>query len=78
MGRSAFSKRTASCGHFSELPVGLEDDVLASGATLEAPSPDGDPMVELVRAQLAAIALAHVKGIDPSRPRRLSRSIVLK
>jgi len=35
-------------------------------------------MVELVRAQLAAIALAEVKGIDPSRPRRLSRSIVLK
>jgi fructoselysine-6-P-deglycase FrlB-like protein len=62
----------------SALPVGLEEDVLASGATLEPPSPDGDPMVELVRAQLAAIALAHAKGIDPSRPRRLSRSIVLK
>ena len=62
----------------SALPVGLEDDVLASGATLEAPSPDGDPMVELVRAQLAAIVLADFKGIDPSRPRRLSRSIVLK
>jgi fructoselysine-6-P-deglycase FrlB-like protein len=62
----------------SDLPVGLEEDVLASGATLELPSPDGDPMVELVRAQLAAIALAHIKGIDPSRPRGLSRSIVLK
>jgi len=62
----------------SALPVGLEEEVLASGATLEPPSPDGDPMVELVRAQLAAIALGHVKGIDPSRPRRLSRSIVLK
>jgi fructoselysine-6-P-deglycase FrlB-like protein len=62
----------------NELPVGLEEDVLASGATLELPSPDGDPMVELVGVQLAAIALAHLKGIDPRRPRRLSRSIVLK
>ncbi|MGD0808203.1 MAG: SIS domain-containing protein [Acidimicrobiales bacterium] len=61
----------------SELPAGLSDDVLASGATLEPPSPDGDPMVELVGAQLAAIALAGMKGIDPSRPRGLSRSIVL-
>ncbi len=61
----------------NELPVGLDEDVLASGATLEVPSPDGDPMVELVRAQLAAISLAHLKGIDPRRPRRLSRSIVL-
>jgi hypothetical protein len=50
----------------------------ASGATLELASPDGDPMVELVRAQRAAITLAHLKGIDPSQPRRLSRSIVLK
>jgi D-arabinose 5-phosphate isomerase GutQ len=62
----------------SELPVGLDQDVLASGATLELPTPNGDPMAELVRAQLAAIALAHLKGIDPRRPRRLSRSIVLK
>jgi fructoselysine-6-P-deglycase FrlB-like protein len=62
----------------SELPVGLDEDVGASGATLELASPDGDPMVELVRAQRAAITLAHLKGIDPSQPRRLSRSIVLK
>jgi fructoselysine-6-P-deglycase FrlB-like protein len=62
----------------SALPPGLDDDVLASGATLERPVPGGDPMVELVRAQRAAIALAGVKGIDPSRPRGLSRSIVLK
>jgi fructoselysine-6-P-deglycase FrlB-like protein len=61
-----------------ELPVGLDQDILASGATLELARQDGDPMVELVRAQLAAIALAHLKGIDPRHPRRLSRSIVLK
>jgi fructoselysine-6-P-deglycase FrlB-like protein len=62
----------------SELPVGLGDEVRLSGATLEPAAPDGDPMAELVRAQRAAIALAQLKGIDPSQPRRLSRSIVLK
>jgi fructoselysine-6-P-deglycase FrlB-like protein len=61
-----------------QLPAGLDEDVKASGASLELPAPDGDPLAELVRAQRAAIALAHVKGIDPSQPRRLARSIVLK
>ena len=62
----------------SELPVGLDEEVRATGATLEPPSPGGDPLAELVRAQRAAIALAQLKGIDPSQPRRLARSIVLK
>jgi fructoselysine-6-P-deglycase FrlB-like protein len=61
----------------SPLPEGLDEDIRVSGATLEQPAPDGDPMAELVRAQRAAIALAQLKGIDPSQPRRLSRSIVL-
>jgi fructoselysine-6-P-deglycase FrlB-like protein len=61
-----------------EMPDGLSEDVLVSGATLELPAPGGDPMAELVRAQRAAIAIAGTKGIDPSRPRRLSRSIVLE
>ena len=61
-----------------ELPVGLSDEIRATGATLEPPAPQGDPMAELVRAQRAAVALAHLKGIDPTRPRHLSRSIVLK
>jgi fructoselysine-6-P-deglycase FrlB-like protein len=62
----------------SELPAGLDEEVRASGATLEPPAPGGDPVAELVRAQRAAIALAQLKGIDPSQPRRLARSIVLK
>ena len=62
----------------SELPEGLDQEVQASGATLELPSPGGDPLAELVRAQRAAIALAQSKGIDPSQPRGLARSIVLK
>jgi fructoselysine-6-P-deglycase FrlB-like protein len=62
----------------SDLPDGLEQEVRASGAGLELPSPHGDPLAELVRAQRAAIALAQAKSIDPSQPRGLARSIVLK
>jgi fructoselysine-6-P-deglycase FrlB-like protein len=61
----------------SELPTGLADDVRASGATLEAWSQGQDPMVELVRVHRAAIWLAEAKGLDPSRPRRVVRSVVL-
>ncbi len=61
-----------------ELPVGLDEEVEASGATLALPAAGGDPLAELVRAQRAAIALAELKSIDPSQPRRLARSIVLK
>jgi hypothetical protein len=35
-------------------------------------------MAELVRVHRAAIALAQLKGIDPSQPRHLARSIVLQ
>ena len=61
----------------SGLPTGLDEDVRASGAALEEPRSDGDPMAELVRVDRAAIALAELKGIDPSQPRHLTRSIVL-
>jgi fructoselysine-6-P-deglycase FrlB-like protein len=61
----------------NQLPIGLGPEIEVSGATLELPAPDGDPMAELVRAQRAAIAIARFKGIDPTQPRRLSRSIVL-
>jgi fructoselysine-6-P-deglycase FrlB-like protein len=61
----------------SELPPGLAQDVQATGATLEGPTSDGDPMAELVRVQRAAVALAQLKGIDPSQPRHLARSVVL-
>lgn len=58
-----------------ELPAGLADEVRESGAALEVPATD--PMAELVRAQRAAVELGKSKGLDPSRPRRLARSVVL-
>ena len=36
-----------------------------------------DPMAELVMIQRAAVALAEMRGLDPDRPRNLSRSVVL-
>ena len=36
-----------------------------------------DPMAELVAVQRAAVALAEARGLDPDRPRHLTRSVVL-
>jgi fructoselysine-6-P-deglycase FrlB-like protein len=56
-------------------PDGLAEEILATGAGLEIL--DGDPLAELVRIHRAAIALARAKGLDPDRPPRLARSVVL-
>lgn len=61
----------------SELPEGLAEEIEDSGAHLERFPVSGDPLAELVRVHQGAIAIATAKGIDPSRPRRLARSIVL-
>ncbi|MEU7473801.1 SIS domain-containing protein [Streptomyces sp. NPDC044984] len=36
-----------------------------------------DPLAELVRVQRLAVALAAARGLDPDRPRHLTRSVVL-
>ena len=36
-----------------------------------------DPMAALVGIQRAAVALAQARGLDPDRPRHLTRSVVL-
>ncbi len=53
----------------------LVTDVRATGATVVAR--DLDPMAELVTLQLAAVALAEAKGLDPDNPQHLTRSVVL-
>ena len=58
-----------------ELPPGLADDVRATGAALEYTGED--PMVELVRVHRAALALARHRDLDPDKPPRLNRSVVL-
>ncbi|MGH3366050.1 MAG: SIS domain-containing protein, partial [Nocardioidaceae bacterium] len=61
---------------FGTPPAGLADEVASTGAAL-ATSGDLDPMADLVRAQRLAVALAESWGVDPDRPRHLTRSVVL-
>lgn len=60
---------------FGRSPAGLADDVAATGATFV--DDDLDPMVDLIRAQRLAVALAHHHGRDPDHPRSLAFSVVL-
>jgi fructoselysine-6-P-deglycase FrlB-like protein len=60
---------------FGPAPDGLADDVAATGATYV--TSDLDPMAHLVVAQRLAVAKARAKGMDPDRPRSLTRSVVL-
>jgi fructoselysine-6-P-deglycase FrlB-like protein len=60
---------------FGEAPAGLADQVRDTGA-LWVPG-ELDPLAELVRAQRLAVAVAAARGLDPDRPRHLTRSVVL-
>jgi fructoselysine-6-P-deglycase FrlB-like protein len=58
------------------VPDGLADEVRATGATwLESAD---DPMVALSLVQRMAVANALARGMDPDRPRYLSRSVILQ
>jgi fructoselysine-6-P-deglycase FrlB-like protein len=56
-------------------PAALPEEVAATQALVLTPT--GDPMAELVRVQRLSVALAAAKGLDPDRPRNLSRSVIL-
>ncbi|CAL9624641.1 SIS domain-containing protein [Streptomyces sp. enrichment culture] len=62
-------------------PHGLEHDVERTGGGYVAESGDApgdlDPLADLVRAQRLAVHLAVGRGLDPDKPRSLSRSVVL-
>ncbi|MFJ9019714.1 SIS domain-containing protein [Streptomyces sp. NPDC102259] len=60
---------------FGEAPDGLARQVGATGA-LWVPG-ELDPLAELVRAQRLAVAVAAARGLDPDRPRHLTRSVIL-
>jgi fructoselysine-6-P-deglycase FrlB-like protein len=58
---------------------GVDDTVLAkdvrrTGATVVVA--ENDPQAELVLAQRVAVATAQVRGLDPDRPRYLTRSVM--
>jgi fructoselysine-6-P-deglycase FrlB-like protein len=60
---------------FGEVPEGLAEDVRATGAHFE--HRDIDPLADLVRLHRLCVAKARQAGVDPDRPRHLSRSIIL-
>jgi fructoselysine-6-P-deglycase FrlB-like protein len=59
----------------SHPPESLPEEIAATQALVLTPT--GDPMAELVKVQRLAVALATAKGLDPDRPRNLSRSVIL-
>jgi fructoselysine-6-P-deglycase FrlB-like protein len=60
---------------FSAAPDGLIDDVTAAGGL---PWPAREvPLAELVSVQRLAAAVARSCGMDPDRPRNLTRSVIL-
>ena len=54
----------------------LREQVEATGATAVA-GLASDPLVELVLAQRLAVRLAEARGLNPDRPRHLTRAVVL-
>ncbi|HET8598710.1 MAG TPA: SIS domain-containing protein [Segeticoccus sp.] len=60
---------------FGPAPEGLAADVERTGARLV--TSDLDPMAHLVLAQRVAVAAAERQGLDPDRPRHLTRSVIL-
>ncbi|MDT4946266.1 MAG: hypothetical protein QOH14_2999 [Pseudonocardiales bacterium] len=60
---------------FGAPPAGLLGDVRQTGALVVRSG--ADPMAQLVGAQRLAVAIAERKGLDPDRPRNLTRSVVL-
>jgi fructoselysine-6-P-deglycase FrlB-like protein len=57
------------------VPADLLADARRTGATVI--TSDADPLAGLIGAQRLAAVLAGRKGIDPDRPRALSRSVIL-
>ncbi|MCW7941594.1 sugar isomerase [Streptomyces hygroscopicus] len=58
-----------------EPPEGLARQVRQTGGLWVAGGLD--PLAELVRVQRLAVAVAAARGLDPDRPRHLTRSVVL-
>ncbi|MER6261287.1 sugar isomerase [Streptomyces sp900105245] len=60
---------------FGEAPDGLAEQVRDTGGLWVGSGLD--PLAELVRAQRLAVAVAASRGLDPDRPRHLTRSVIL-
>jgi fructoselysine-6-P-deglycase FrlB-like protein len=56
-------------------PDALGEEIATAGGTAWVGSEE--PMAELVRVHKLALALARARGLDPDRPRNLTRSVIL-
>ncbi|MFD7746375.1 SIS domain-containing protein [Streptomyces sp. NPDC059698] len=74
-GPISISTRSTATWMLGEAPSGLMDEVHATGARWVAGGLD--PLAELVRVQRLALAVADARGLDPDRPRHLTRSVIL-
>ncbi|GAA3997836.1 SIS domain-containing protein [Streptomyces marokkonensis] len=74
-GPISISTATTATWMFGEAPEGLVGQVRDTGA-LWVPG-ELDPLAELVRAQRLAVAVAAARGLNPDRPRHLTRSVIL-
>jgi fructoselysine-6-P-deglycase FrlB-like protein len=61
---------------FGPAPDGLVAELREIGAHVERWAA-GDPLADLVRAHRLAEAVAESRGLDPDRPRNLTRSVIL-
>jgi CRISPR-associated protein Cas5a/b/c len=61
---------------FGDVPAGLRKEVDDAGAAFQ--HSELDPMVELTRVHRLCELRAEREGIDPDRPRNLTRSVVLQ
>jgi fructoselysine-6-P-deglycase FrlB-like protein len=58
-------------------PDGLSDEVAAAGGLAWQPREARDvPLAELVRVHRLAASIARNRGLDPDRPRNLTRSVI--
>ncbi|MFE3520902.1 SIS domain-containing protein [Streptomyces sp. NPDC059161] len=74
-GPISISTTTTATWMFGQAPEGLAGQVADTGAMwIEGRL---DPLSELVRAQRLAVAVAAARGLDPDRPRHLTRSVIL-
>ncbi|MGW2281860.1 SIS domain-containing protein [Streptomyces sp. NPDC001770] len=67
---------TTATWMFGTAPAGLAGQLRATGARwVESRL---DPLADLIRVQRLAVARATASGLDPDRPRHLTRSVVLQ
>ncbi|MFD7406695.1 SIS domain-containing protein [Streptomyces sp. NPDC059866] len=74
-GPISITTRSTATWMLGAAPEGLPEQVRATGGRWMAGGLD--PLAELVRVQRLAVAVAQARGLDPDRPRHLTRSVIL-